>query len=96
MAKPKMTTISAKGKSPISFRKGALHRALGVPEDQPIPADKKAAALRGDYGERAKRMATFGFRGALAAGRKTATANRRKAKVGGSGQTSTPRQRGWI
>lgn len=63
--------IRAKGKKPISFRKGALHRALGVPEDEPIPESKKRAALAGKYGLKVKRMAVFAFKGALAAGRKT-------------------------
>lgn len=69
-----------KGKKAIKFRKGALHRALGVPEDQPIPASKKRAALAGRYGPEAKRMATNAFRGILAKGRKTASKRRRKRK----------------
>lgn len=32
-------------KGHFSLHKGALHRALGVPEGQPIPAGKKSAAL---------------------------------------------------
>lgn len=28
------------------MQKGALHRALGVPEDQPIPAKKMAQAMK--------------------------------------------------
>lgn len=65
-------TISKKGKKPIKFRGGALHRALHVPEGEPIPPGKKAAALAGRYGPAVKKMAVFAFRGALAAGRKTA------------------------
>jgi len=64
--------IKAKGKKPLTFKKGALHRALGVPQGQPIPAGKKQAALAGRYGPKVKKMAVLGFRGALAKGRATA------------------------
>lgn len=64
--------IKAKGKKPISFNKGALHRALGVPQGKPIPPGKKRDALAGKYGPKVKRMANFAFKGALAAGRRTA------------------------
>ena len=64
--------IKAKGKKPLTFKKGALHRALGVPQGQPIPAGKKQAALAGRYGPRVKKQAVFAFKGALAAGRRTA------------------------
>lgn len=70
--KPKTTTMRAPGKEPITFRRGALHRALGVPENQPIPAGKKQAALAGRYGPKVKRMAVFAFKGPLATGRRTA------------------------
>lgn len=66
------TTISKKGSKPMTFKKGALHRQLDVPEGEPIPAGKKRAALRGDYGPQAKKRANFGFRGALKKGRQTA------------------------
>lgn len=65
-------TISAKGKPPIKFHPGALHEQLGVPQGEPIPSGKKAAALAGKYGPLAKKRANFAFKGALAAGRKTA------------------------
>jgi hypothetical protein len=71
-------TIRGGGKKPISFRKGALHRALGVPQGQPIPPGKKRAALAGRYGKKVKKMAVFGFRGALAQGRRTAAISRRR------------------
>ena len=76
MAKEEMVTIKAKGKDPMSFRKGALHRALGVPEGQSIPPGKREAALSGKLGPRIKKMAVFAFKGALAAGRATAAKNR--------------------
>jgi hypothetical protein len=63
--------ISARGKAPLSFKKGALHKALGVPQGQTIPAGKKADALAGKYGPNVKKMANFAFKGALAQGRKT-------------------------
>lgn len=74
-------TIKKKGKKPITFNKGALHRALGVPEGQPIPPGKKAAALAGKKGPKVKKMASFGFKGALAKGRKTAA--KKRGKKGG-------------
>ncbi len=74
--------IKKKGKKPLTFNKGALHRALGVPEGEPIPESKKKAALAGKYGDKVKKMAVFAFKGALAAGRKTAQANKKKNKKG--------------
>jgi hypothetical protein len=68
-------TIRKKGKRPLTFKKGGLHESLGVPQGQPIPPGKKAAALRGDYGPKAKKQANFGFRGALAKGRETVAAH---------------------
>jgi hypothetical protein len=64
-------TMAAPGKKPITFQRGALHAQLGVPAGQPIPPGKKAAALAGRYGKKAKKRAVFAFRGALAAGRAT-------------------------
>ena len=64
--------IKAAGKKPIAFEKGALHKALGVPQGEAIPAGKKAAALAGRYGPKVKKMANFAYRGALAKGRQTA------------------------
>ena len=65
----KRVTIHKSGKKPLSFKKGALHRQLGVPEGKPIPASKKRAALSGSLGPLAKKRATFAFKGALASGR---------------------------
>lgn len=73
MAKSKTVTIHKKGQSPLKFKGGALHKQLGVPSGEKIPASKKTAALRGDYGPLAKKRAIFAFKGALAAGRKTAS-----------------------
>lgn len=69
----KKVTIKSPGKKAMTFNKGALHRQLGVKEGDKIPASKKQAALRGDYGPLAKKRAEFAFKGALAAGRKTAS-----------------------
>ena len=43
------TTISGgkKGQKPVTFQKGGLHRSLGVPQGQKIPASKMAAAKAG-------------------------------------------------
>lgn len=53
-------TIPAQGGKPaIKFKKGGLHQSLGVPQGQPIPAGKKAAARAGKYGPKAKKQAMF-------------------------------------
>ena len=57
MAKTK--TLHKKGKKDITFKPGGLHRSTHTPEGQPIPAGKKAAALAGSYGLRAKKQAQF-------------------------------------
>ena len=72
MARHGIVTMKAKGREPISFKRGALHSQLGVPQGESIPAKKKAAALAGKYGPLEKKRAIFAFKGALAAGRKTA------------------------
>lgn len=58
---PKKETIKPqkKGQKPISFKKGGLHESLGVPQGQKIPASKKAAAAKGEYGPKAKKQAQF-------------------------------------
>ena len=66
------TTIPAKGGQPaVTFNKGGLHKSLGVPPDQPIPAAKMAQALSGKAGPLARKQAVMA-RGFLAKGRKTA------------------------
>lgn len=69
----KKTTISSekKGQKPVTFKEGALHRQLGVPEGEKIPPSKMSAAKRGDYGKLAQKRANFAT-GMLAKGRKTA------------------------
>lgn len=62
--------IKKPGKKPLAFKKGGLHAQLGVPQDKPIPAGKKRAALAGKFGPLAKKRAVFAFKGALAAGRR--------------------------
>jgi hypothetical protein len=78
---PKKQTIGAKGKGKpaVSFEKGGLHRSLGVPQDQTIPAGKMAAAKQGKFGPKAQAQANLAT-GMLAAGRKTAAKNRAKKK----------------
>ncbi len=73
-------TMRAPGKKPVSFRKGALHSALGVPPDEKIPEAKMRAALAGRYGPKVKAMAVMA-RGMLAKGRRTAASHRRAAKT---------------
>lgn len=70
------------GQEPLHFKKGALHKALGVPLDQPIPESKKRAALAGKYGPKVRRMAIFAFLGALARGRETLRRRRRRRLFG--------------
>lgn len=76
----KTVTIQRKGSKPMTFKGGALHSQLGVPQGKPIPPGKKRAALAGKYGPLAKKRANFAFRGALAAGRKTAKKKKSKKK----------------
>jgi len=76
MAKAKTVTISKKGKKPVTFEKGGLHRSTGTPQGQRIPASKIAAAKAGRYGPKAKKQAVFA-QGMLKAGRKTAAKRKR-------------------
>lgn len=55
----KVTLKAKPGQKKISFKKGGLHAALGVPQGKKIPAGKKAAAIAGKYGAKAKREALF-------------------------------------
>lgn len=72
MKTKKTVTIKKPGKKPLTFKKGGLHKSLNVPEGKPIPPGKKKAALKGEYGTKAKKQATFAFKGALKKGRSTA------------------------
>ncbi len=74
-------TIKAKGKEPVRFRKGGLHRSLGVKEGERIPAEKMRAALAGRYGPKAKKQAQMAV-GMLKKGRQTAARNRRARRAG--------------
>lgn len=58
-ARKKTETIKSPGKDPITFKKGGLHRALGVPEGKPIPASQMQDALAGKKGPKAQRQAQF-------------------------------------
>jgi hypothetical protein len=69
--KSTMVVIKAKGKPTVKFQGGRLHRDLNVPEDKPIPAAKKRAALAGKYGAAIKKRADFAFKGLLKTGRET-------------------------
>ena len=48
-----------KSRKKLKFEKGALHKSLGIPLDQKIPADKIQDALDGKYGPKAKKQALF-------------------------------------
>jgi len=75
----KTITIKKKGKKPIKFKEGGLHRTTNTPAGQKIPLSKMRAAKAGRYGKLGKMQANMAT-GLLAAGRKTAAKNRRKAK----------------
>lgn len=47
------------GQKKITFKKGGLHSSTGTPQGQKIPAKKKAAALAGKFGTKAKKEAQF-------------------------------------
>ena len=56
---PKKKIIKKKGKKPITFKPGALHAQLGVPQGEKIPASKMAAARSGELGPLAEKRANF-------------------------------------
>lgn len=78
-ARKKTQTIKSAGEKPITFEKGGLHRSLGVPQGEKIPAKKVAAAAKGEYGPKAQKQAQFA-QGVLKQGRKTAAKGRGKGK----------------
>jgi hypothetical protein len=78
-AKKKTQTIKSAGKKPITFERGGLHRSLGVPQGEKIPAKKVAAAAKGTYGPKAQKQAQFA-KNVLATGRKTAAKRSGKGK----------------
>lgn len=55
----KVKVIRKKGHKPISFHPGGLHESTHTPAGQPISASKKAAALAGSYGPKARKQALF-------------------------------------
>lgn len=73
----KVTISGGKGKAPVQFTKGGLHKSLGVPAGETIPAAKMAAAKAGKFGPTAAKQANMAT-GLLAAGQKTAAKNRKK------------------
>lgn len=73
-------TIASPGQGkPVTFEKGGLHKSVGVPQGEKIPAKKMADAAAGKYGAKAQKQANMA-QGMLAAGRKTAAKNARKGK----------------
>lgn len=69
--KPKTRTITPKkkGQKKITFKPGALHSQLGVPQGEKIPASKMAAARAGKLGPTAQKRANFA-KNVLTGGRK--------------------------
>lgn len=80
---PKKTTIRKPGSKPVTFKPGGLHKSTGTPAGQPIPAAKMAAAASGQLGPLAQKQANLA-KGMLAAGRKTAAANRAATRKSGT------------
>lgn len=59
MAAKKTTISTGKGKKPIKFTKGGLHKSTNTPAGEKIPATKLKAAAAGKYGEKAKKQAAL-------------------------------------
>lgn len=55
----KVTLKARPGQKKISFKAGGLHQSTGTAAGKKIPASKKAAALAGKYGAKAKKQARF-------------------------------------
>lgn len=73
--------IKKKGKKPIKFKEGGLHRTTSTPAGQKISTSKMRAAKVGRYGKLGKKQANMAT-GLLAAGRRTVAKNRvRKRQV---------------
>ena len=80
----KKIVLKKKGKKTITMNKGGLHRSLGVPEGQKIPAKLMAEAKAGKHGPKAKKQANAAT-GLLKKGRQTAMKNRRKKRAKSKG-----------
>lgn len=52
-------TIHKAGEKPITFEKGGLHKSTHTPIGEKISSVKRAAALRGVYGPKARKQAQF-------------------------------------
>lgn len=52
-------TLRAKGKKPIVFNEGGLHRSTGTPAGKPIPPGKMRSAASGALGPKAQKQALF-------------------------------------
>jgi len=55
----KVKIISKPGHKDIKFHPGGLHKSTHTPAGEKIPASKRAAALHGSYGKKAKAQALF-------------------------------------
>lgn len=58
-AKKAVRTTTVKSPFGGTMQKGGLHKSVGVPEGQKIPASKLAAAKAGKYGPKAKKQANM-------------------------------------
>ncbi len=67
--------MRAKGKKPVTFQKGGLHKTTGTPMGEKIPASKMRKAKAGGYGPKGKKQAVMAT-GMLAKGRRTAAKGR--------------------
>jgi hypothetical protein len=57
--KVKILKKTEPGQKTIKFHPGGLHSSTNTPQGEPIPAAKKAAALAGSYGPKARKQALF-------------------------------------
>ncbi len=55
----KIKVIHKEGHKPIHFKIGGLHKTTNTPMGEPIPANKIAAAKRGEYGAKGIKQVNF-------------------------------------
>ncbi len=55
----KIKVIHKEGHKPIKFHEGGLHETTHSPMGKPIPANKIAAAKRGEYGAKGIKQVNF-------------------------------------
>ena len=57
--KLKVIEPKKKGQKRLKFKVGGLHASTHTPMGEKIPASKRASALAGNYGSKAKKQAMF-------------------------------------